>query len=127
MKYLKVLWPIVLFSVVIYICANEWNTNPAASTDAGGVIVYCFITYCVFLPACSLISGLWYGYIFKGKYKWIIWSVGLIPGIILMILCGDEFSPALLVFEAPPVVAAFIGQMVGNMIWKAREKRRDKF
>ena len=77
--------------------------------------------------AAALVSGLWYGYILKGQYKWIIWPVGLIPAIILMILCGDEFSAALLVFEGPPVVAAFIGQMVGNMIWKAREKRRDKF
>ncbi len=123
MKYIKMLWPIILFVVIIFICVNEWNTN--ASTDAGGVIVYSIITYFVFLPVCAFVSCLVYGYIFNGQYKWLFLPVGIIPGIILMILCGDDFSPVLILFEVPPVAGAFIGQMVGNMIWKARQKRSD--
>ena len=120
MKYLKALWPVVLFIAVICICVNEWSK---ASTDAGGVIVFFIVAFCVILPVCALVTGLWYGYIFKGEYKWIFLPVGLIPGLIVLLLCGD-FSLSQFVFEIPPVVGAFLGQLFGKMIWKAREKSR---
>ena len=121
MKYLKIIWPIVLFLVIICICVSEWNTN--ASMDAGGVIVFFIIAFFVFLPIGAFISCVWYGYVLKGTYKWIFLPVGLIPGVILMLLCSDGFSLELLMFEIPSVAGAFLGQLLGNVIWKVRQKR----
>ncbi len=124
MKYVKYLWPIVLLFAAILVCVNEWNKS--ASTDAGGVIVFSIVAYFVILPVCCFLSSIWYGFILRGQAKWLIFPITIIPGIVILILCADIFSLGSLLFIVPSVVVAAIGTLIGSMLWRLREGRKQR-
>ena len=124
MKYVKYLWPIALYFAAILVCVNEWNKN--ASTDTGGIIIFAMVAFFLILPVCTFIAGMWYGFVLRGEFKWMIFPIALIPGVVILGFCADTFSLGSIMFVVPSVISALIGSLIGSVIWKVKQGRAQK-
>ena len=123
-KLIKYSWPVIMAAALCFCCVRDWRRVLAENGDE---LDFSLLYFLLLTPACSLILSLWYGYILRSAYKWII-----------VLACGvgaamlSAFSSGCYAFWEEwrlgiiSLVCALVGMSIGSGLWKLGHRKNKK-